>query len=714
MTQPSPKLRLSQSRDIPFDKLILSQANVRRVKTGISIEELAEDIARRTLLQSLNVRAVIDPDGKETGQFEVPAGGRRFRALELLVKAKRMTKNQPVPCIIREGGSAEEDSLAENVQRVALHPLDQFRAFKTLRDAGATEEEIAARFFVPVSAVKQRLRLASVSEALLDIYAEDGMTLDQLMAFTITHDHARQEQVWADIGQGYNNQPYNIRRLLTEESVPITDRRALFIGISAYETAGGFIMRDLFTQDQGGWLQDPALLDRLVSEKLGTIANELASEGWKWIEAAIDLPYGYEHGLRRLTGTVTPPTDVEQAQFDELAAEFDQLTSEYDGGDDLPDEVDARLGELEDAMAPFVNRPTIYEPNDVAQAGVFITLASDGHVRVDRGYVRREDEAPADGGNRDVDPIAESGAGEHHSSPITAITIGRQASELEPAGEDDDDVIKPLPDRLVGELTAERTLALRDALAQAPDAAFIALLHALCQSCFGRQSSHGCVEISVRQAYFGNAAADLNDSKWARTIKLRHDAWAAILPDDANQLWDVLIQLEPQEQMDLLAHCTSLSVNALYEPANRYNQGQVSAYGVSKRLQAADHLARTVGLDMAHAGWQPTASNYLNRVTKPRIMEAVREARGEETVHLIAHLKKGDMAKEAERLLEGSGWLPEPLRLIDLGDGGERATETTPIEELPAFLGGDDEPVDEDIEPEPEQHEAHEPLAVAA
>ena len=80
------KITLSSSRDIPFNKLVLSQSNVRRVKAGVSIEELAEDIARRTLLQSLNVRPQLDDEGRETGLFEVPAGGRRFRALELLVK----------------------------------------------------------------------------------------------------------------------------------------------------------------------------------------------------------------------------------------------------------------------------------------------------------------------------------------------------------------------------------------------------------------------------------------------------------------------------------------------------------------------------------------------------------------------------------------------------------------------------------------------------
>ncbi len=226
MTTAIQKITLSASRDIPFNKLVLSQANVRRVKAGVSIEELAEDIARRTLLQGLSVRPVLDAQGQETGTFEIPAGGRRFRALELLVKQKRLAKTAPVPCVVREGGIAEEDSLAENVQRVALHPLDQFRAFQALREKCLGEEEIAARFFVTPAVVKQRLRLAALSDKLLDIYSEDGMTLGQLMAFTVTNDHARQEQVWEGLSRSHNKEAYFIRRQLTESAVRASDRRA--------------------------------------------------------------------------------------------------------------------------------------------------------------------------------------------------------------------------------------------------------------------------------------------------------------------------------------------------------------------------------------------------------------------------------------------------------------------------------------------------------
>src|ERR1700682_2329085 len=228
---------------------------------------------------------------RATGMFELPAGGRRLRALELLVKQKSMNKTQPVPCVVCEGGLGEEDSLAENVQRIALHPLDQFRAFQTLREKGLSEDEIAARFFVNPTVVKQRLKLAAVSDKLLDVYAEDGMTLEQLMAFTVTNDHSRQEQVWDAVSRAYNKEAYLIRRQLTEGAVRATDRRARFVGVDIYEAASGVVMRDLFQHDDGGWLQDPALLDRLVIEKLQAEAETLHAEGWKWIAVAPDLPY---------------------------------------------------------------------------------------------------------------------------------------------------------------------------------------------------------------------------------------------------------------------------------------------------------------------------------------------------------------------------------------------------------------------------------------
>jgi ParB family transcriptional regulator, chromosome partitioning protein len=675
MTKTLPKLVLSCSRDIPFSQLVLSQKNVRRVKAGLSIEDLAGDIYHRTLLQSLNVRALLDDDGKETGQFEVPAGGRRFRALELLVKSKRMAKDQPVPCVVREGGIAEEDSLAENVMREGLHPLDQFRAFSALIEAGLSEDDIAARFFVSVSTVRQRLRLASVSPTLLNVYGEDGMTLEQLMGFSVTENHARQEQVWEQVNNGQHISAHHIRRLLTEDAIAAGDRRVRFIGLDAYTEAGGHVMRDLFSADGDGWLQDPALVEQLVGDKLATIAQEIGNEGWKWVEAAIDLPFGSERGKRRITGTTVPLTEEEQARLDVLVGEFDAIGEQYGDGSDVPDEVDARLTAIDAEMTPLVNRPVTYDSVEQARAGVFVSLSHDGHLRIDRGYVRVEDEPVAEGDEASGDPATADVA----NGPT--VTIGGQVQDAH-GGEEDDDTIRPLPDRLVSELTAERTLALRDALANAPDAAFIALLHALCLSVFRSHGQSGCVQIGVTQSWLGNAAPNLRDSVWSTSIQARHEQWEARLPDESGALWAALVALAYEEQMALLAHCVSLGVNALFEAVKGYD-GRISAHGVAQRIRAADALACVVGLDMAEAGWTPTVDNYLGRVTKPRIIEAVRQARGDSTAVLIEHLKKGDMAREAERLLEGTGWLPEPLRMPVAEPSDEE------VADLPDFLAGD-------------------------
>ena len=350
MTRSQPKINLSSSRDIPLDKLVLSQSNVRRIKAGVCIEELAEDIARRTLLQSLTVRPVLDAEGGETGLYEVPAGGRRFRALELLVRQKRLAKAAPIPCVIRTEGIAEEDSLAENVQRAPLHPLDQFRAFLTLREKGQSEEEIAAVFFVSVAVVRQRLRLASVSPRLLEVYAEDGMTLDQLMAFTVSGDHERQEQVFERLKASYSKEPYAIRRMLTEGAVRASDKRAQFVGLEAYEEAGGVILRDLFQGDDGGWLQDVALVDRLVAARLEREAEAVRTEGWKWTEVAPDFAYGHTFGLRQPRGEAAPLTEEETAARDALRDEYDRIEAERADAEELSEEADRRLGEIEDGV----------------------------------------------------------------------------------------------------------------------------------------------------------------------------------------------------------------------------------------------------------------------------------------------------------------------------------------------------------------------------
>ncbi|GHG23435.1 ParB/RepB/Spo0J family partition protein [Paracoccus aerius] len=685
-------ITLASARDIPFDKLVLSQSNVRRIKAGVLVEELAASIARRGLIQSLHVRPVLDEDGAETGLFEVPAGGRRFQALELLVKQKRLAKTAPVPCIVSDtGGESDvlvaELSLAENIERAPLHPLDQFRAFQTLRETGMTEEAIAAAFFVDAKVVKQRLRLASVSPALLEVYAEDAMTLEQLMAFTVSDDHARQEQVWQAIKDSWSKEPYTIRRLLTETTVRASDRRALFVGVSAYEAAGGIVLRDLFETDDGGWLQDVALLDRMVAEKLKCEAEAIAAAGWAWVEAAVSFPYGHDRGLRQIAGSTIDLTEEERAAREALRDEYDLLEAEHAEAEELPEEVDRRLGEIEAALEAYEHRPVVFSPEQMARAGVFVSIGADGRLMVDRGHVRPDDED----GQRTEDgeagrlPDATGGVTPRDAREPAAITTGEPGTGEESAEETD--TLKPLPESLVVELTAYRTLALRDALAAHPHVALTALLHRLVLDCFGSRGCGAALEAFVRTVYFPVQAPGLADSLPAQQIAARHAAWQADLPDaeDEDRLWSWLESLDEPSRISLLAHCVSFGVNALLERPNPYSGTGVSQQGLERRLREANRLARATGLDLVEAGWRPTVESYLGRVTKPRILAAVREGVGEAAAQRIDHLKKPDMAREAERLLAETGWLPEPLRLGD-ADSGTTGVEVARSACLPAIL----------------------------
>ncbi|TCL65757.1 ParB/RepB/Spo0J family partition protein [Rhizobium sp. BK251] len=690
MAQAMEKITLSAARDIPFNKLVLSQQNVRKIKAGVSIEDLAEDIAHRGLLTSLNVRPELDGNGNETGIYRIPAGGRRYRALERLVAQKRLAKTAGVPCIVSKGETLEvEDSLAENVQRVSLHPLDQFRAFQTLREQGLGEEEIASRFFVSVATVKQRLRLASVSTRLLDLYADNEMTLEQIIAFSITNDHVRQERVWDTISRSHSREPYYIRRLLTETAIRASDRRAVYVGIEDYEAAGGVTMRDLFEQDQGGWLQDPALLEQLVMEKLKADAEAIrVNEGWKWVEAAFDFPYGHTSGLRRFYGEQAEMTEDELARFDATRAEYDKLDAEYAEADEYSEATEQKLDELGIELDRLNDRPYVFDPQEVARGGVFVSLGAGGELKIERGFVRPEDEPQAEGS-----PTEDVGGDitDHGSDPSSPSGDGVQV-------DDEDETIKALPDRLVLDLTAARTIALRNALANDPVIAFVAVLHAFVLKTFYVYGSDSCLEVTLQSARFSQTPG-LGDTVWAKEIDQRHEGWGQDLPKDPNDLWDFLIWLDEVSRQALFAHCAASSVNAVIEPWNKRTRAIIHA----------EQLARSIGFDMVEAGWTPTADSYLGRVTKAHILQAVREAKGDQAAELIGHLKKADMAREAERLMTGCGWLPEPLRMTDhegmsVSDtaaddasvGSDESETASELPDLPAFLLDEPETSDDD------------------
>jgi ParB family chromosome partitioning protein len=421
--------------------------------------------------------------------------------------------------------------------------------------------------------------------------------------------------------------------------------------------------------------------------------------------------------MRELDGEAPPTSESEQARIAQLHAEAEAIEAEFEAADDMPEDVDQRITAIDEELAGLVERPLVYDPAEMARAGVLVSIDSVGSLYILRGFVRPEDEPQADTGHeqgegRDGSHLPDTGAASTlgiNSGVQTALVTVGAAQAPEPIEDEDDEIIKPLPDRLVSELTAHRTLALQDAFAASPSTAFAAVLHALVLSTFYHGRTESCLGLSVNHVGFPHQPPGMKDSPSAKAISARQADWKNRLPQSDKDLWEALLHLDGADQATLFAHCASFAVNALWEPTSRYD-GRVSAHMVQRRIEHSHVLARAVGLDMVAAGWKPTVDTYLARVTKPRILMAVAEAKGEQTAGLIDHLKKGDMAKEAERLLDDSGWLPEPLRtpVIDdlLAMSGDKPDVDGREESngLPAFLDEEGDGTADDEEDLPDSY----------
>ncbi len=641
---------------IPLNKLKKHPQNARKTPhSEASIEAKAASIAAKGILQNLVVEPETNAEGEPTGFYLVSIGEGRRLAQLLRAKRKEIKKTEAIRCVIDTTNDAAEISLDENVTRENLHPADEFERFRELAEnRGWGAEEIGARFGRSPQFVKQRMRLGAVSPKLLQVYRDGDLTLDQLMAFAITEDHARQEHVYENLS--YNRDPSIIRRDLTKLNVAATDRCAIFVGAETYAATGGNIIRDLFTEDRGGFYEDPALLNRLVIEKLEKIAADLQeAEGWKWVSVHIEFPHA--HGLRRAYPHPVELSDANATAYDGAQDEVERLTAEWEDADvDLPPEVDARFAELEAEIERIDALRHAYDSDEIAGGGVFVVLSHAGEARIERGFVRPEDEAPkpeeAEDGETVMAGVRVNGDGE-------IIEDSEQdedhISDLEPEDEDVEEDGKPLSDALVRDLTAHHTMALRLALGEQPDMALIAVTHTLAAQTFYRGAGEAhCLDIRPTSNYLAAHADGIEDTAEAKALADRHAGWAADLPREVADLWGFIAGLDHASVMALFAHCASLTVNAVKQP-----------WESSKRraLETADKLATAVALDMT-AHWTPTVRAYLGRVTKAHILSAVREALGDEAAERIAGLKKQAMAETAEQLLAGTGWLPPLLRTV--------------------------------------------------
>ena len=414
--------------DIPLSQLELSPCNVRKTPADASaFTELKASIAAHGLLENLITRSM-GPGPDRAARYAVIAGGRRLAAMQALAAEGALDEDHPVPCRMIGGiVAAEEVSLAENMVRAAMHPADQVEAFRRLADAGSTAAAIAARFGVSERTVEKRLRLGNTAPVLLEAYRAGEIDLDTLMAFAVTTDQARQSAIWATVSQqGYRPGAWQIKRLLTEDRVSATSAIARFVGIEAYEAAGGKIDRDLFAEEdeRGIWFDDPDLLNKLAMDSLQVAARELETR-WKWAEARLDVDWNTTASFGRVRPQPAKPTDEEKAEIERLRTRNDELANMDDDGwtEELVEEAESNETRLDEIEA-IIEARAVYRREDIAIAGCIATVGNDGELKLIQGLVSPEDMPAREAGDADAAGHDDTADGEENTiSGIDAPTF---------------------------------------------------------------------------------------------------------------------------------------------------------------------------------------------------------------------------------------------------------------------------------------------------
>jgi ParB/RepB/Spo0J family partition protein len=285
---------------LPLAHLKLHPNNTRKAGTRNDIEALAASIEGHGLIN--NLVGVPDPvDGMKT--VWIIAGGRRLAALQLLARQQRWPADRPVPVLIRANdGLTLEASVAENVQRQALSPAAEARAFARLLDEEECDEAgVAQRFGITVRHVRQRLRLADLSPAVLKALDEGRITLDVAQAFASVPDQLAQARVLKDASQWALNNADAIRRELRTQADAMagSNTKALIVGRDAFERAGGEVIEDLFSNTGALW-RPASLVQQLFDQRE--------------LEAAADL--ARQHGFAGMVPDEWPPGDYESYTLD--------------------------------------------------------------------------------------------------------------------------------------------------------------------------------------------------------------------------------------------------------------------------------------------------------------------------------------------------------------------------------------------------------------
>ena len=618
---------------IPLNQLIPSPRNVRRKDRKADIDSLAASISARGLLQNLCVVPAAD------SKYEVDAGGRRLAALKKLARDKTIPKDFAVPCHVVALEEGREVSLIENVHRVAMDAMDEVDAFAALIAEGATPDDVARRFGVTRRHVDQRLALAGLSPKIKAAWKRGDVSLEAARAFCLVEDHAQQEAVFRSLGRPVTHAA-SVRARLMEGRMRASDRLARFVGLDAYELAGGAVVRDLFDAD-AVYVGDPALMTQLAEQKLDSARETWLEQGWGWVEINLGQRNGEGYAALRLQPDWRALTEAEEAETSRLRSELEALDAALDEDSVEDDPRWETRDDLAAAIETLRQSARDWDQDLIAHAGVVLSISHDGDVHATLGVIRSSDEKTVKAIRKKKAAIAEAGEGESSESMIDSETDAASADE----GFESE---CRLPKSVIRDLSQARTRAIRLLLARDRDTALaVAVAAMLVRSVF--RSDLSGIGVAAHPAH----VEDIDAFVESRSAILAH------VPEREADVLGWCLAQPSGTLLSLLAVLVADSVDLAHEkgaPSDR------------RRHVLADTLAEELDLDMREF-WQADAG-YWTRLPKAELLAALAESpclidksqtSREAAMTAHAKLKKDELAARVDQAFAGTGYLPDLL-----------------------------------------------------
>jgi len=411
---------------VPFNILVSSEKiNARSTGRSEGIDSLAASILAKGIIEPLAVRVSSADDQKA----EIIDGNRRWAALKKLSDLGDISLDYPVPVHYRpedaDDFDARESSLVANIERLPLHPIDQFEEFSRLSER-YMPEEIAIRYGINKRLVRQRIALGGLHPDIREAWRAGKLRDDAAYAFTLATDQKHQLKIFKKLEKQHNLWSHNIKAAL---GVNHDAAKALkIIGAEAYRAAGGNLVEDLFGDDC--IVSDPKLAQRLLAERLQAKCDALIADGWSFavLREGVKDPWNWPR--LKPSGKATA-TDEENKRLAEIDKARDEVSARGESDDGLSDEDEARLDELE------TERERIEQAVDLRRwgakqkktAGCFVEFDHRGFVSITYGVQNPKDAKKAAKEKARKAGADEGDAGAAEEKPSISASLGLRLSE---------------------------------------------------------------------------------------------------------------------------------------------------------------------------------------------------------------------------------------------------------------------------------------------